>query len=271
MSNEIKKPTNKASEVSVATYLIQQFPEWNEQLKKLVYAYEMPYKYFCEKEAEFRLESLGISNTTSDYPCMVELIAEDLFNSDTFSDGEIAEQIASSVLKKDFCLDLKDEKQITFLKENYFKSELPLTLTGSKANLPFLASYVCELNTKKTNRKMEEAFWNVLDSREKDFITTKELQELFLTFQKEYRDNQARIKIPGGELVAEESPNLQHPGICVYLELENGDILDIALMEYHKEDKNSSIEVHDYEDVWSEDWTKKHSLDLSEIKKAFEL
>ena len=34
MSNEIKKPTNKASEVSVATYLIQQFPEWNEQLKK---------------------------------------------------------------------------------------------------------------------------------------------------------------------------------------------------------------------------------------------
>ena len=42
-------------------------------------------------------------------------------------------------------------------------------------------------------------------------------------------------------------------------------------MEYHKEDKSSSVEVYDYEDVWSEDWTKKHSLDLSEIKKAFEL
>lgn len=193
MSNEIKKPTNEASEVSVAKYLIQQFPEWKEQLKKLVYAYEMPYKYFCEREAEFRLESLGISTTTFDYPSMVELIAEDLFKSDTFSDGEIAEQIASSVLKEDFCLDLKDEKQIAFLKENYFKSELLLALTGSKANLPFLASYVCELNTKKTNRKMEEAFWNVLDSREKDYITTKELQELFLTFQKEYRDNQTRI------------------------------------------------------------------------------
>ena len=124
MSNEIKKPTNEASEVSVAKYLIQQFPEWKEQLKKLVYAYEMPYKYFCEREAEFRLESLGISTTTFDYPSMVELIAEDLFKSDTFSDGEIAEQIASSVLNEDFCLDLKDEKQIAFLKENYFKSEL---------------------------------------------------------------------------------------------------------------------------------------------------
>ena len=33
MSNEIKKPNNGASEVSVARYLMQQFPEWKEQLK----------------------------------------------------------------------------------------------------------------------------------------------------------------------------------------------------------------------------------------------
>ena len=270
MSNEIKKPSNGASEMSVAKYLMREFPEWKEQLKNLIHAYEMPFEYFCEKEAAYRLERLGISNTTCDYSSMVELIAKDLFESETFTDGEVAEQITSSVLEKDFCLDLKDEKQITFLKENYFKSELPLTLTGSKANLPFLASYVCKLNTEKTNRKMEVAFQNVLDSREKDCITTKELQELFLEFQKEYRDNQTRIKPPAGELVAEESPNLQHPGICVYLELENGDILDIALMEYHKEDEKSSIEVYDYEDVWSEDWTKTYSIDMSEVKKAFE-
>lgn len=270
MSNEIKKPTNEASEVSVAKYLIQQFPEWKEQLKKLVYAYEMPYKYFCEREAEFRLESLGISTTTFDYPSMVELIAEDLFKSDTFSDGEIAEQIASSVLKEDFCLDLKDEKQIAFLKENYFKSELLLALTGSKANLPFLASYVCKLNTKKTNRNMEAAFWNVLDSCEKDYITTKELQELFITFQKGYKDNQARIKIPGGELVAEENPNPEYPGICVYLELDSGDIMDLVLMENHNQDGKSTIEVYGYEDVWNEDWIQKYSIDMSEVKKVFE-
>lgn len=124
MSNEIKKPSNGASEMSVAKYLMREFPEWKEQLKNLIHAYEMPFEYFCEKEAAYRLERLGISNTTCDYSSMVELIAKDLFESETFTDGEVAEQITSSVLEKDFCLDLKDEKQITFLKENYFKSEL---------------------------------------------------------------------------------------------------------------------------------------------------
>ena len=36
MSNEVKKPNNGASEVSVARYLIQQFPEWEEQLNNLL-------------------------------------------------------------------------------------------------------------------------------------------------------------------------------------------------------------------------------------------
>lgn len=62
MSNGIKKPNNGASEVSVARYLMQQFPEWKEQLKNLVHAYEMPFQHFCKKEAEYRLDELGILN-----------------------------------------------------------------------------------------------------------------------------------------------------------------------------------------------------------------
>lgn len=272
MSNEIKKPTKAASEMTVAKYLMQQFPEWEEQLKKLVHAYEMPFQHFCEKEAEYRLGELGISDTIHDYSSMVELVANELFNSETFTDGDVADQITSSVLDKDFCLDLKDDKQVTFLKENYFQSELLLTLSGPKSDIPFLAFCVCKLNIKKINRKMEAAFRKVLENHETDcgYITTKELQELFLTFQKQYRDNQARIKIPGGELVAEENPDLENPGICVYLELENGDILDLALMEHHNQNGKSIVEVYDYEDVWSEDWTKKHSIDLSEAKEVFE-
>lgn len=138
MSIEIKKPTKAASEMTVAKYLMQQFPEWEEQLKKLVHAYEMPFQHFCEKEAEYRLGELGISDTIHDYSSMVELVANELFNSETFTDGDVADQITSSVLDKDFCLDLKDDKQVTFLKENYFQSELLLTLSGPKSDTPWI-------------------------------------------------------------------------------------------------------------------------------------
>lgn len=272
MSNEIKKPNNEASEASVARYLIQQFPEWEEQLNNLVYAYEMPFQYFCKKEAEYRLDELGIPDTIHDYASMVTSIANKLYDSETYLSGDVADQIASSVLDEVFCIDLKDEKQVLFLKENYFQSELLLDLSELKSNIPFLASLVCKENIKKSNRNMETAFQKVLENLETDYsyITTKELQGLFLAFQKDYRDNQTRIKIPGGELAAEESSDPGHPGICVYLELESGDIMDLALIEHHNQDGKSTIEVYGYEDVWNENWTQQLSIDVSEIKKVFE-
>lgn len=272
MSNRIKKPNNGASEVSVARYLMQQFPEWKEQLKNLVHAYEMPFQHFCKKEAKYRLDELGIPDTIYDYASMVTSIANKLFDSETYLSGDVADQIASSVLDEDFCIDLKDEKQVLFLKENYFQSELLLDLSELKSNIPFLASLVCKENIKKSNRNMETAFQKVLENLETDYsyITTKELQRLFLAFQKDYRDNQARIKIPGGELVSEESSDQEHPGICVYLELESGDIIDLVLLENHSQDDKSTIEVYGYEDVWNENQTQQLSIDVSEVKKVFE-
>lgn len=272
MSNGIKKPNNGASEVSVARYLMQQFPEWKEQLKNLVHAYEMPFQHFCKKEAKYRLDELGIPDTIYDYASMVTSIANKLFDSETYLSGDVADQIASSVLDEDFCIDLKDEKQVLFLKENYFQSELLLDLSELKSNIPFLASLVCKENIKKSNRNMETAFQKVLENLETDYsyITTKELQRLFLAFQKDYRDNQARIKIPGGELVSEESSDQEHPGICVYLELESGDIIDLVLLENHSQDDKSTIEVYGYEDVWNENQTQQLSIDVSEVKKVFE-
>lgn len=196
MSNEIKKPNNEASEVSVARYLMQQFPEWKEQLENLVHAYEMPFQHFCENEAAYRLDELRISDTIHDYASMVSSIANELFNSETYLSGDIAEQITTSVLDRDFCIDLKNEKQVLFLKENYFKSELLLALSESKSNIPFLASFVCKANIKKSNRNMEVSFQKVLENYETDcgYITTKELQALFLSFQKDYRNNMSEVK-----------------------------------------------------------------------------
>lgn len=269
MSNVVKKLTNSASEDTVVGYLIKRFPEWTVQLKNLLHAYEMPFQHFCKKEAEYRLDELGIPDTIHDYASMVSSVANELFNSATFTDGDVADQITTSVLNKDFCLDLKDEKQIAFLKENYFESEFLLALSGLKANTPFLASFVCKANTKKSNRNMEAAFQKVLENFETDYsyITTKELQGLFLAFQKDYRDNQARIKIPGGELVAEESSDQEHPGICVYLELESGDIMDLALMKHRNKDGKLSIEICDCKNPWS---NQQLSIDVSEVKKVFE-
>lgn len=273
MSNEIKKPMNDASVEMVVEYLVQQFPEWKSQIKKLMRAYDMPFQCFCEKEAEYRLENLGISSDVYDYASMVSSVADELFNSETFTNGDVADQITSSVLDKDFCIDLKDEKQVLFLKENYFQSELLLDLSELKSNIPFLASLVCKENIKNSNRNMEVAFQRVLENFETDYdyITTKELQELFLAFQKDYRNNQARIKIPGGELVAEESSDPEHPGICVYLELESGDFIDLVLLENHSKDDKSTIDIYNFSDVWSEDWTNKSTIRLSEVKEALEL
>ena len=81
MSNEIKKPSDEASEVSAARYLMQQFPEWKGQLKSLVRAHEMPFQYFCEKEAAYRLGELGISDTIHDYASMVSFVANELLYS----------------------------------------------------------------------------------------------------------------------------------------------------------------------------------------------
>ena len=49
MSNEIKKPSDEASKVSVARYSYEHFAV-ERAVKSLVRAHEMPFQYFCEKK-----------------------------------------------------------------------------------------------------------------------------------------------------------------------------------------------------------------------------
>lgn len=72
------------------------------------------------------------------------------------------------------------------------------------------------------------------------------------------------IKVNGGKIFAEENMNPDFPEICVCLQLDNGEILNLVLVEH---DKDNSINLYHYEDVWNEDWTRKNTIDLNEAKK----
>ena len=79
------------------------------------------------------------------------------------------------------------------------------------------------------------------------------------------------IKIPvsGGYIIAERNPDPDYDGITVSFETKEGDVIDIALIECKKENKKDKIDVYTYEDIYSEDWTNKYTLDNQEICKMF--
>lgn len=89
------------------------------------------------------------------------------------------------VLEKDFILDIRKKEDVEYLKARFFTSNLLLTLSGEHSDLPYLTEIVCELNTKEKNNNMVEAFKNKLQNyeTEKGYVTTNELQELYLNLQ----------------------------------------------------------------------------------------
>lgn len=91
-------------------------PRYSKQLRALFDAYEMPFTRFCEKEAEYRLQEYGDVDVTADaYQEMKEKIAEDLFDSEAFVDGDVASQIAEDIIIENALIirDMEDIKYFT--------------------------------------------------------------------------------------------------------------------------------------------------------------
>ena len=81
--------------------------------------------------------------------------------------------------------------------------------------------------------------------------------------------NEIRVKANGGYLVAKRNPDPNYDGICIVFETDDGDIIDIVLTECKAEnDDKKKIDVYCYEDVYTENFTKKYTLDNEEIYKA---
>lgn len=83
-------------------------------------------------------------------------------------------------------------------------------------------------------------------------------------------NSEIRVKVNGGYLIAGRNPDPDYDGIYIEFETDNGDIVDVVVAECTAQDDYKKINVYTYEDEWTEDWTRKYTLDIQEINKAFE-
>lgn len=80
--------------------------------------------------------------------------------------------------------------------------------------------------------------------------------------------NEIRVKVNGGYLVAGRNSDPDYDGIYVVFETDDGYIIDVVLTECKAENDYKKIDVYTYENVYTEEWTRKHTLDIEEIYKA---
>jgi uncharacterized protein YcgI (DUF1989 family) len=83
--------------------------------------------------------------------------------------------------------------------------------------------------------------------------------------------NEIRIKMNGGYLVAGRNADPNYDGIYVVFEKDDGTVIDVVLTECKEEYNRKKIDVYCYEDVYTEDFTRKYTLDSEEIYKALDI
>ena len=80
--------------------------------------------------------------------------------------------------------------------------------------------------------------------------------------------NEIRVPVKGGYIVAGRNSDPDYDGVYVVFETNDGDIIDLALVECKKENEYNTTDVYCYEDVTTEDWTKKYSIQHEDIYEA---
>jgi hypothetical protein len=78
-------------------------------------------------------------------------------------------------------------------------------------------------------------------------------------------ENEIRIKVSGGYIVARRNTDPDYDGVYVVFETDNGDIIDIVLTECTAQNDYKKIDVYTYEDIYTEDFTRKFTLDNNKI------
>lgn len=81
-------------------------------------------------------------------------------------------------------------------------------------------------------------------------------------------EKEIRVKIPGGFIVAGRNNDPDYDGVFVVFESDEGDILDLALVECKAEYEKKKIDVYTYADVYDEDFTDKFTLNVADILTA---
>lgn len=81
-------------------------------------------------------------------------------------------------------------------------------------------------------------------------------------------NNEIRVPVNGGYLVAGRNSDPDYDGIYIVFETNDGDIIDVVLTECKTENNKEKIDVYCYEDVWVEDFTNKYTIDSKEVYRA---
>ena len=80
--------------------------------------------------------------------------------------------------------------------------------------------------------------------------------------------NEIRVKVNGGYLVAKRNPDSDYDGIYIAFETDDGYIIDVVSTECTAQNDYKKIDVYYYEDVYTEGFTRKHTIDIEEIYKV---
>ena len=80
--------------------------------------------------------------------------------------------------------------------------------------------------------------------------------------------NEIRVKVNGGYLVAGRNLDPDYDGIYIVFETDDGDVVDVVLTKCKSSNDYKKVDVYTYEDVYTEDWTRKYTLYNDEIYKA---
>lgn len=81
-------------------------------------------------------------------------------------------------------------------------------------------------------------------------------------------NNEIRVKVNGGYIVAGKLMDPNYPGVYVTFETNDGDSIDIAVVESKVGNHEKTIDTYCYENVCTEDWTHKYTLGIKEIYDA---
>ena len=77
-----------------------------------------------------------------------------------------------------------------------------------------------------------------------------------------------RVKMNGGYLVAGRNSDPNYDGIYIVFEADDGTMVDVVLTECKSENDKKTIDVYCFENVYTDEFTKKYTLDSEEIYKA---
>lgn len=71
-----------------------------------------------------------------------------------------------------------------------------------------------------------------------------------------------RVRVKDGYLVTVRNDDPDYDGVTCYLEMDNGDVVTIVSVECKAEKNFDELDVYNYEDKTSEDWTRKYVIKI---------